>query len=178
MRDENEALAPENRKEIKIINNKVLVNDVLDEPEVKPPQPEELFPNPEKQDNIDKMSAQMVETDKVEKRNSIFTGLAVKVSSIEEVNNAYIAAAQRYPSADHIVAAYGFKDWNSGQIKFGHADDKEYGAGVGVRKIMAELKAKDTAVFVVRRFGGVHLGTERFHTIQAVARKAIQLLSE
>lgn len=176
LRSLDEGKPPSERKEIKIVNNKVLINGKVDEPEVKPPQPSDLFTTAEKQAEIDDINSRMVETVSKEIKKSVFTALAVTVSTLTEVNNAYIAVAQRFPAADHIMIGYGLKDQDSGKIKIGNCDDREYGGSINIRKVLSEEKQRDTAIFVVRKFGGVHIGAERFHTIQEMARQALTLL--
>lgn len=62
-------------------------------------------------------------------------------------------------------------------LRSGFCDDKEYGAGTRLRKLIYEEKSKDTAVFVVRKYGGLHLGFNRFQTIENLAKMAIQMLN-
>lgn len=50
--------------------------------------------------------------------------------------------------------------------------------GAAIRKTMAEERARDSTIFVIRKFGGLHLGFERFKTISLVAKKALYLLRQ
>lgn len=107
-------------------------------------------------------------------KNSEFIGLAAKVHSLEDINRAYVAVHQRFPSADHIMLGYAMRE--NGEIKSGFCDNKEYGSGSRIRKTIYEQKARNTAVFVVRKYGGLHLGYNRFAAIEQTAVKAITLL--
>lgn len=122
------------------------------------------------------MQQGMMETEPQVLKHSEFKAIAVKVHSLEEVRRAYVGVYQRYPASDHIILGYALKDRTSGRIKQGAADDREYGAGVRVKNAIFEAKAKNTAVFVLRKYGGVHLGFDRFRAIESVAKVAIDLI--
>lgn len=123
---------------------------------------------------MDALQNKFVETDIEILKNSEFSALAIKVHSLKDVNRAYIAAMQRYPAADHIMLGYALKE--DGRLKSGFADDREFGAGSRVKDAIFQKKARNTAVFVYRKFGGVHLGFQRFSAIENVSHKAIDLL--
>lgn len=55
-------------------------------------------------------------------------------------------------------------------------DDREFGAATKIKKTLFEQKAKNTALFVLRTYGGVHLGFERFRIIEKVTKEALALL--
>lgn len=174
LRDANDKLPTENKKKIQVIQDKILVDGILDQPRVSPPQPSQLFPDSTTQDRIDALQEKIVETPPRSVKNSEFTALATKVHSVGQMNEAYIAVAQRFPTADHIMAAFAFKE--NGRLVQGACDDREYGAGAKVKSVIFEQSARNTAVFVVRKFGGVHLGYERFGIIQSIAKDALVAL--
>lgn len=174
LKEINEAKPKENRSKIQVQNDQIIVDGELQMLPVQPPKPSELFPDTETQRQIDEIQEYMVETERFTVRSSEFTALAVKVHSLEQVNQAYIAAAQRYPSADHIMAAYAFK--KDGKLYQGACDDKEFGAGQRIKNILFEHQAKNTALFVLRKYGGIHLGFGRFQAIEQVAKDALRLL--
>lgn len=172
----NETKPKEERSIIKIVQDKVLVNGRVDLPEVVTPEPADLFPPQAEQQKIDDMNSKLVETEPILNNNSSFVGLAIKVHSIEEVNRAYKAAVQRFSAMDHVMISYALKE--KGVLKYGKCDDREHGGSEAIRKAMLELKPKNTAVFVVRKYGGLHLGTSRFRSIDQAARDAIKLLDD
>lgn len=168
------------KQKIQVFNDKILIDGELSLPEITTPQPSDLFCSPEHQQKIDMIQSNMQETEPYKIKNSEFIGLATKVHSLEEMKNAYIAAVQRYPSADHVMAAYAFKDRTSSDrqthLHHGSCDDREYGASIKIKNVLFEQRAKNTAIFVVRKYGGVHLGIDRFRSIQTVALQALDLL--
>lgn len=81
---------------------------------------------------------------------------------------------QRFPYMDHVMMGYQVKI--DDKVHHGSCDDSEYGGGVAVDKHLYNNHLMDLAVFVVRRYGGIHLGYDRFRTIQRAADEAITLL--
>lgn len=163
----------ETKDKIQVINDKILVNDELDSMEITTPQPSELFVDPTTQKAINTLQEKMHETEVFTIRNSQFVGVAVKAHSVQEVRDAYVGVMQRYPASDHTIMAYALKE--KGKLKQGGCDDREYGASTRIKKLIFEAKAKNVAIFVLRSFGGVHLGFDRFKAIEKVAQEAIQL---
>lgn len=174
LKEANEKKEPKDK--IQIINDKILVNDELDIPEIITPQPSELFVDPQTQKEVNQLQAKMIETEPITVKNSQFIGMALKVHSMKDVQNAYFGVMQRYPAADHTILAYALKD--KGRLKQGGCDDGEHGASSRIKKNIFEEKARNTAVFVLRSFGGVHIGFERFKAIDQITKQAIQLLHE
>lgn len=130
----------------------------------------------EKNNEINQVNAELVETESVEINNSVFIGLALHTDSIQKVNTAYKAVAQCFPAADHIMIAYGLRENDS--FKHGNCDDGEYGGSVRIKRVLTENKANNTSIFVVRRFGGLHIGANRFRTIEQVALEAYKKLQD
>lgn len=176
LKEQNEKKPKEERSKIQVINDKILINDKLDALEVKTPKPSELFVDPKKQQRIDELQSQMFETDSVTVRNSEFTALSLKVHSTQQVQEAYIGVMQRYPASDHVILAYALKE--EGKLKHGGCDDKEYGAAAKIKKMIFEGHCRNTAVFVIRNYGGVHIGFDRFKAIENIASKAIEMIKE
>lgn len=143
----NENLPVSAQKRIQVLNDKVLVDGQLNNPEVQPPEPADLFMNAVELKMVKALGSKIKEAKPINNKNSNFVGLAVKVHTIEEVNRAYKAVALRYPSVDHIMVAYGLKEQD--QIKTGFCDDSEYGGGQRIAQILKQHKVRDTAVFVV-----------------------------
>lgn len=174
LKENNEKKPKENRDTIQVVGDKILINGEIHNPDVSTPTPSQLFLNSQEQKEVDTIQSKFVETDVEYFKNSDFSALAIKVHSIKEVKLAYIAAIQRCPATDHVMLGYALKE--EGKLKTGFADDREFGAGPRIKNRIFEKKAKNTAVFVLRKFGGVHLGYQRFAVIERVADKAIDLL--
>lgn len=176
LNETNKELPNAEKKQITAQNDKILVNGIIDEQEISTPQPSDLFLDSESQKVVDDINKKFAMTDTTTVKNSSFVALALEVKLIEQVRVAYIAAAQRFASMDHIMMAYGLKENET--IKMGSCDDSEHGSSAVIRRAMAKEKARNMAVFVIRRYGGLHLGMDRFTTIETIAREAIKLWRE
>lgn len=176
LKEQNEKKPKEERSKIQVINNTILIDDELDKLEVQTPAPEDLFVDSNQQKEINSLQEKMIETEPIVVKNSEFTALALKVHSIKQIKQAYIGIYQRYPASDHIMLAYALKE--KGQLKHGGCDDREYGASARMKRLIFESKTRNTAVFILRRYGGVHLGFERFKTIETLTRNAIEMLQK
>lgn len=171
LKKSNEAKPKDAKDKIQVFNGKIFVNGELDIPEVMTPKPSELFLDSTEQQQVDEIQEKLVETEREIHNYSEFIALALKVHSAKEVQTAYKAVAQRYPATDHIMLGYALRE--NKVLKSGSCDDKEYGAGVRIKKTIFETKARNTAVFVLRKFGGVHLGFQRFKIIENITKTAI-----
>lgn len=174
MKVANDKKPKEKRSKIQVVNDNILVDNEPFVPEIVPPKPSQLFLRKEEQDKIELLQSKIIQSEPVYERGSEFIGLAVKVHSLEHLKQAYIAVSQRFPTADHIILGYAFKE--EGKLKTGYCDNREYGAGAKLQKLIFELKSRNTACFVMRKYGGVYLGFGRFGCIESVAKMAIQTL--
>lgn len=91
------------------------------------------------------------------------------------MKQAYIALAQRYASLDHVFMAYALKE--KGVVKRGHCDDNEHGGGNAIARVLSSNKVHNTAIFIARKYGGIHLGLDRYQTIETVTKEAIKLVN-
>lgn len=174
LRDQNDKKPREEKDKIQVVNNCILINDKIQQPEITPPRPSELFLDTDTQSQVDQLQAELVETEPEILRNSEFIGLAAKADSVDKVRKFYTAVYQRYPSADHAIMAYALREGT--QVKSGSCDDREFGAGNRLKKLIFETRSRDTVLFVLRKYGGVHLGFQRFAAIENVAKAALALL--
>lgn len=174
MKDE-EAKKPETqRREVRIIGDKVVRAGQVIEPEITTPQPYELFTSVEEQWKINGMAQRIKEAQPIHERNSTFVGLAVNAHSIDEIRLAYKAVMQRFPFMDHVMLGYQVNVQD--KLQHGSCDDTEYGGGVVIDKHLYASKLCNLAVFVVRRYGGIHMGFDRFRIIQRATDAAVAML--
>lgn len=164
------------QRPVKVLGDKVIVGGFVQKAEVETPQTMDLFPSVEDQKQINQIARYIKEAEPIYERNSTFVGLAVEVKSVQETNTAYKAVMQRFPFMDHVMMAYQFRSPEDGGIKYGSCDDQEHGGGSAISRFLHLNKIKDIAVFVVRRYGGLHLGPDRFNTITKAAKSAIAIL--
>ena len=160
---------------MRIRGNQLFVNNELYRPSISPPKVPELF-DVSKEEAAKMEKLKLVTGDIQSERGSTFYGVAVRVQSIHDVRRAYKKVALMDPGATHIMAAYVMKT-NSGKIISDHADDDEHGGGIRVLNAVNNSNLQGLACFVVRHYGGVHIGFRRFVHISAAAESAIQKLN-
>ncbi len=122
---------------------------------------------------------ELVHSDDVHDQGSTFVAHGVSISSRDEVKPVLLKALQdkRVAGASHNIYAYRFKD-NRGQIREGHNDDGEHGAGWKMLEVLREKEAEDSMIVCTRWFGGKHLGPDRFKRIKEVTEDALRKLSD
>lgn len=162
------------RREVKILGDKIVCAGEVVNPPITTPQPFELFPGAEEQHKINQIASKIKEARPLYERHSTFVGLAVDIASMSEIDLAYKAVMQRFPFMDHVMLGYQLKE--NDQLKHGSCDDTEHGGGVIFDKLLYARRLKNIAVFVVHRYGGIHLGFDRFKTIEKAANEAIEML--
>lgn len=110
-----------------------------------------------------------------EDSNSIFTGYAIDVYSVQQVQNCYDALCLQVPNATHISCAYKLPgvDITTAQ---GSIDDGEHGAGRVLLNTLFKAKVSNKAIFVTRHYGGQHIGALRFQLIDKAAQSALNTL--
>lgn len=106
------------------------------------------------------------------KEGSFFISYAAKVSSLQEVQTAYNKIRRLEPEATHVMCAYRLPGLDFINLQ-SFLDDGEHGAGRLMLDMLYEERSFERAVFVVRYYGGVHLGAQRFKIITQLAKTAL-----
>lgn len=108
---------------------------------------------------------------------SRFIGYAADAFSFDQVKKQQLAIRLKHPTATHISAAFRVPgdDFTTNQ---GLVDDGEHGGARAIMKVLFKEKRENTAVFVVRYYGGKHLGPARFGSIEKAAKSAIDKVQE
>lgn len=104
--------------------------------------------------------------------NSRFIGFAAEAYSVDKVKKLHVCLKRDHPNAAHVMMAYKIPgtDFLDSQ---GLVDDGEHGGARAIMRVLYKEKVDNIAVFVVRYFGGTHLGSTRFQAIEIVAKSAI-----
>ena len=97
---------------------------------------------------------------------------AFKTGQFLEVQHAYRKVRVLHPSLTHAIAAYYLR------TDEGYQDDGEYGASHRLLKMLKDNNYINTAVFVVRAYGGRKLGLKRHEIIKKVAEQAVQWIGK
>lgn len=111
------------------------------------------------------------------KENNLFIGYAAEVFSVEQVRHFHLRLKFDHPDAAHISVAFKIPgaDFTNNQ---GFIDDGEHGGARAIMKVLLKEKEDNTALFVVRYYGGRHIGSVRFQAIEKAAKSALEKKKE
>lgn len=168
-KDAEKSLDETSKSKILVRNNNVYINGQLQRKLLKPPTITQLFETSDgEKKQMKKLKIKYTQPKPM--KNSEFMGAACVVNNMNEVHLAYKKLFLKFPGVDHIVAGF------SCEGKEGYQDDSEFSAGFRVLNVIRDTKFTNVAVFVIREYGGQHLGPARFTTIREVAEEALQLI--
>lgn len=108
---------------------------------------------------------------------SKFTSYAVAVESFEDIQAAYMKLRMKFADATHISCAFRLPGSNTPQNQ-DYVDDGEFGCGRTILKALKEAQLLNMAVFIVRYYGGKHLGTKRYELFQELSKVALKNIME
>ncbi len=172
-KEKNEKLKKEGKPEVKIEvkKDKLFVNNQLIRNPVPPPKPADLIEA--EPDDLKSMEYIKFSESKVcGEKGSTFRGVYTEVSDIPETRLAYRKIRMLNPSASHVMLAYAIKNGNN--IEYGKQDDGEWGGAFKILEAHKENNCENVAVFVIRQFGGVQLGSKRFSYIKDASIGALK----
>ena len=110
--------------------------------------------------------------EEVTDQNSKFLAYTVCADEIETIQNAYHKIKLLHPAADHVICAYALPEENL--FMQDYCDDGEHGGGRALLTFLLQNKLACRAIFVVRYFGGVKLGMNRYDRIREAAAFVIK----
>ena len=106
-------------------------------------------------------------------RASSFTGYCVEVSSLEDIQAAYYKLRKMHGKATHIACSYRLTEC-AGPFNQDAIDDAEHGSGRSMLNYLKKNQLLNTAVFMVRYYGGAKIGPYRFQLINEVIKDAYE----
>ena len=109
-------------------------------------------------------------SNEIVEKGSHFQAYSMDVTSIEEVRKAYLLLKKKHFNATHVICAYRLNNFNERSHQE-RADDGENGGGRCLLNLLIKENCVNTAIFVVRQFGGQLLGTARFQKIEQADRQ-------
>lgn len=164
------AIPKENKSTFLVRANKLYINGQMKKKKLTSPTVMQLFPDDDEQKKINMIKLKYMRTKPEE--GSKFKAAIFTPKTVDDVRRAHLKLFQDYPSADHIVAAFSVKGEQDYQ------DNGEYGAGFRLLKVIREMGMDNVAVFIIRHFGGNHLGPRRFTIMMDLARAALSRLRD
>lgn len=167
---------PENKKlKMSMSKGRLLIKDKPYTKAVTPPTPAEIFTLKEGlMDLADEIDMVKGEHEKPQKCD--FVAYAAAVKDHNDITAAYTKVRMKFSDATHVVCAYRLpgKDPTSED----YADDGEFGAGRTILSVLKEKQLRNIVVFMIRYFGGQHLGPSRYDVFRKVTTSALEALNK
>ena len=109
---------------------------------------------------------------------STFIGHAALIDNVDDVNKviANLLQDKALTTANHTFYAY--RVGRAANIKEGHRDDREHGAGSTLKRWLQDSGKTNIIVIGSRWFGGTHMGPRRFDVFKELAEDACKALDE
>lgn len=164
-KDKEEDLPKSSKSTYTVRNDKLFINGQLKRKKITTPQVQQLFPGDEDQKAISAIKMRFFHTQP--EKGSEFKVAVLRTASYNTLNKAYIKLFQKYPTADHIAVA----SIIGSEEEFN--DNGEFGSGFRILRCLKQKKAENTAVFLIRYFGGQHLGPRRFSIMTDLVNAAL-----
>ena len=162
----------EHELNIRLSHGRIMVNNSVVKSKIKPTPSCEILRMTE--DELDEIkSVKLHKGGEHVERNSKFYGFVQKVQTEDDVQKGFKKLQVQHADATHITCAYRLAK-PVGPYRQGQVDDREPGAGRAILQTLQETNQENTAVFVIRHYGGQHLGKRRFEIYKHVSTVAVQ----
>ena len=119
----------------------------------------------------------LAQSDMSTEQGSSFLTLASVATTIKEVRNQYTHLKRKYSLATHISVAYRLAGLNKAYDE-DCQDDGEHVMGRRMLDQLIESNEINICVFMVRYYGGVHIGPKRFSIVKDRVNQAMQRLCD
>ena len=103
---------------------------------------------------------------------SRFIGYACRATDLQKVRKAYLHMKRAHADSNHVTMAYRLSSINKAYDE-DYVDDREFKAGRKILNLMIQKDCQATVVFMVRYYGGKHIGAKRFEIHQRLTEKAL-----
>ena len=162
---------PMQQKEVKYTKKGLTIDGEAYTKKVQVPDPTKIIQMPISE--IEKiMSIKMNNSEKISKENSEFLAFTAAVSSLKEISEGYMKIKLEHPGARHIVAVWCISGTKRHEVE-DFQDDGEVGVGRICLQVMKENNITNRAFYIVRYYGGIKMGNDRFDCYIRVMKDAL-----
>lgn len=172
----NKKKSEEQRQNMEVRKGQLFINGNLYEKKIQTPNARQLFkPDQKMMDLADEID--MVKGKTVMEEKSKFLAYAAAVHTEEDIQAAYLKVKTKFSDATHVVCAYRLQNGDS-PILEDYQDDGEFAAGRTILKALEKEGLKNIVVFMIRYYGGKHLGSRRYEIFKEVTLTALVQLQK
>ena len=171
LKQENQKLNQDQKMVVKFVKNRIMVDNEIINPQVLPPTTADVLRLSD-EERLAIKATKVIATDEHSEEMSDYASFVQKVKTTDEVRRGYYKMRIRFGDATHISCAYRLSG-SYGPYKQEGINDNKIGAG---RTILTSLKKRavtDVCVFIVRWYGGKHLGNRRFQILEMLTESAL-----
>lgn len=173
---ENKKKPSQHKQDMKIQYGKLKINNKPYEKQIVTPTPRELlFPDRYTKSNSSRLQIHRGEDDI--RNSSKFISYAAEVKDMDDIQAAYFWVKRKHAEATHVACAYRLPGDDTPSLQ-DFEDDGEFGAGRTMLKLLTENRHMNIATFLVRYYGGKHVGPGRFEVFRQVTSTAIKKLTK
>lgn len=168
------ATSPEAKFNIK--KDKLIINSEVYRTPLPTPTPTDVLNIPTEEKIALAHNVPVYEGECVRKQGSRFVACVTPIKSFDDARAAYkrILLNDSYMTATHNVACAILYNPFTGKCDTHHADDSEWGAGKFITQHLIHCNARNIAVFLSRKYGGKHLGKDRFDCMKDAVNSALE----
>ena len=157
--------------EMTVKNGHIHINDVLFKSPITAPTVKSVL-QAKQEDRTRWSKVKTVAGNRVSKGDCSFQGYSVVTNKIDVIRDAYMKLRELHGDARHIVCCWRLAGKNFAALQ-NYVEDQEFGCGPHLLNMLTSAEIYNRAVFVVRYYGGVHLGPSRYQAFVEAAQSAI-----
>lgn len=178
----NELIAENKRKtashklDMSIVKGRLIINEEPYKKSVKAPTARDIL-KPDDSTLATAKEIKIIKGDEHSQDKSQFGSFAAEVKNFEQIRAAYLKLKMKYTDATHVSCAFRLPGANTPQNQ-DYIDDGEFGCGRTMLKVLQNEEMINTVVFMVRYYGGVHLGVKRFNIFRSLTEAAVKELRQ
>ena len=172
LKKENKDLQDDKKMTIKFVRNRIVVDNEIITPEVAPPTASDVLRLTDV-DRINIKQTKLIAADEHSEDMSDYATFVQKVKNIDDVRRGYYKMRIRFGDATHISCGYRLVEVY-GPYRQQGIDDGEIGAGRTILSVLKQKAVTNLCIFVVRWYGGKHLGKRRFQILEMLSNSAIR----
>lgn len=174
LKQQNKKLPVAQQKKVTVKNNTLFLDDEQYQAPLKAPTVSQFLNLSQERRKIIR-ELEVVKGDEEIQSESIFIGYAAEVFSIKQVEDHYYHVRLLSPEATHVMCAYKLPGVDFALVQ-GGIDDGEHGASRTLLNLLLKNMVENRALYVVRYYGGQHIGPIRFTAIENTAQSALDKL--
>lgn len=171
---ENRRKDPATKVTMSIKKGRLLINEKPYAKAVTSPKPRDiLYPDDKQLDLADEID--MVKGYEQTVKSSRFISYAAAIKDHNDIQAAYTKVRMKFADATHVSCAYRIPGHESYNLQ-DYVDDGEFGVGRAMLNVLKDEGTSNVVVFLIRYYGGIHLGPQRFEIFRDAAKEALKAL--